>query len=116
MICHKCGFGYMVDDSHRDIKVLRCWVCGERIYPDHPKRSGALVCSRCGDELAATNASGLCTNCSRYHGIGYRTAEGAQLRRNRLHLRYDVHQEKPRAALSLPCVQKTDGKNSDFMR
>jgi len=69
MICHKCGSGYMVDDSYRDIEVLRCWLCGERIYPGHPKRSGLLVCSRCGDELDEANPAGLCTNCSRDHGM-----------------------------------------------
>ena len=65
MICLKCGFGYMVDDSHRDIKSLKCWVCGERIYPGYPKRSGALVCSRCGEEMDEKNASSLCKNCLR---------------------------------------------------
>jgi DNA-directed RNA polymerase subunit M/transcription elongation factor TFIIS len=63
MICHKCGFGHMVDDSRHDIRVLKCWVCGERIYPDHPKRSGALVCSRCGSDMDEKNALSLCKNC-----------------------------------------------------
>ena len=42
MICNKCGFGHMFDDSHFDIKVYKCWACGNRIYVDHPKRWGFL--------------------------------------------------------------------------
>jgi hypothetical protein len=53
----------MVDDSHHDIKVFKCWVCGDRIYPDHPKRSGARVCSRCGSDMDEKNALSLCRNC-----------------------------------------------------
>jgi formylmethanofuran dehydrogenase subunit E len=63
MICHKCGFGHMVDDSHHDIRAFKCWVCGDRIYPDHAKRSGALVCSRCGGDMYEKNALNLCENC-----------------------------------------------------
>jgi len=69
MICHKCGFGPMVDDSHHDIKVFKCWVCGDRIYSDHPKRSGALVCSRCGSDMDEKNALSLCKNCLSVPGI-----------------------------------------------
>ena len=69
MNCQKCGFGYMLDDSHQDIKVFKCWVCGDRIYPDHPKRSGARVCSRCGEEMDEKNASRLCKNCLRYYDM-----------------------------------------------
>jgi hypothetical protein len=63
MICHKCGFGHMVDDSHHEIGVFKCWACGDRIYPDHPKRSGALICSRCGSDMDEKNALSLCKNC-----------------------------------------------------
>ena len=63
MICQKCGFGYMVDDSHHDIRVFKCWLCGDRIYPDYPKRSGALICSRCGSDMDEENALNLCTDC-----------------------------------------------------
>jgi len=63
MICQKCGFGHMVDDSHHGIRVFKCWVCGDRIYPDHPKRSGALVCSRCGSDMDEKNELGLCKDC-----------------------------------------------------
>ena len=69
MICQKCGCGHMVDDSRHDIKVFKCFVCGDRIYPDHPKRSGAFVCSRCLNEIAETNPLGLCNDCSRSLGL-----------------------------------------------
>ena len=62
-ICQKCGFGHMVDDSHHDIRVFKCCICGDRIYPDHPKRSGALVCSRCGGDMDEKNGLSLCKDC-----------------------------------------------------
>ena len=65
MICGKCGSPYMVDDSNSDIKVYKCWVCGDRLYVNHPKRSGSLVCSRCGDDLDTENEPGYCRACSR---------------------------------------------------
>ena len=65
MVCDKCGFGYMVDDSHRDIKVFKCWVCGNRLYVDHPKRRGALVCARCGDVIDEENELNYCAECLR---------------------------------------------------
>ncbi len=63
MVCCKCGSGYMVDDSHRDIRVLKCWACGYRIYPGHPKKSGSLVCTRCGSDINEENALSLCNDC-----------------------------------------------------
>ena len=63
MVCGKCGSGYMVDDSHNDIEVYKCWVCGNRLYVDYPKRSGSLVCSRCGDDMVTENELGYCENC-----------------------------------------------------
>jgi len=63
MVCDKCGSGYMIDDSYTDIKVYKCWVCGNRIYVDHPKRSGSLVCARCGDDLDAKDELGYCGHC-----------------------------------------------------
>lgn len=65
MLCDKCGSGYMVDDSYHDIKVYKCFACGNRLYADHPKRSGSLICSRCGDDLDAENGLGYCKACSR---------------------------------------------------
>ncbi len=65
MVCGKCGSPYMVDESYSDIKVYKCWVCGDRLYVDHPKRSGTLVCSRCGDDLDTENGLGYCRACSR---------------------------------------------------
>jgi hypothetical protein len=69
MICQKCGCRHMVDDSQHEIKVLRCFVCGDRIYLDHPKRSGAFVCWRCGSEMAEKNPLGLCNDCLRLLGL-----------------------------------------------
>ena len=63
MVCGKCGSPYMVDESYGDIKVYKCWVCGDRLYVDHPKRSGSLVCSRCGDNLDTENELGCCKDC-----------------------------------------------------
>ncbi len=62
-MCDKCGCGFMIDDSDHEIVVFRCWVCGNRIYLDHPKRSGALVCSRCCATMLKKNELGLCTKC-----------------------------------------------------
>ena len=76
MICHKCGFGHMVDDSHHEIKVFKCWVCGDRIYPDHPKRSGALVCSRCDSDMDEENELSLCKNCLSLLNIQARRLKG----------------------------------------
>ncbi len=69
MICQKCGFGYMVDDSHHDLRVFKCWVCAERIYRDYPKRSGALACSRCGSAMEEKNALKLCKDCARFANL-----------------------------------------------
>ena len=60
MLCDKCGFGYMVDDSYFDVKVLKCWVCGNRLYVDYPRRWGSLVCSRCGNDMIEENDFGYC--------------------------------------------------------
>ncbi len=65
MVCDKCGFGYMIDDSHYDIKVYRCWTCGNRVYIDYPKRSGSFVCTRCGGDLDNENALSYCSECLR---------------------------------------------------
>ena len=69
MVCGKCGSRFMVDDSYSDVKVYKCWVCGDRLYVDHPKRSGSLVCSRCGDDLDTENGLGYCKDCSRILNI-----------------------------------------------
>ena len=63
MICGKCGSQHMVDESYGDIEVYKCWTCGDRVYADHPKRSGSLVCSRCGDGMDTENELGYCKNC-----------------------------------------------------
>ena len=69
MVCHKCETGFMVDDSHRDIQVIKCLVCGERVYAGHPKRWGDSVCSRCGDDLDEANELCLCPSCLNVLGI-----------------------------------------------
>jgi hypothetical protein len=90
MLCQKCGFGHMVDDSHHDIRVFKCWVCGERIYPGYPKRSGALVCSRCGSHMDETNELSVCMDCMKLLNIPTERLKG----RNSLRLRRDIHEEK----------------------
>ena len=65
MICEKCGVGYMIDDTSREVEVCRCWVCGNRIYAGYPKRSGSLVCARCGDLRHEENDFGYCEACTR---------------------------------------------------
>jgi predicted RNA-binding Zn-ribbon protein involved in translation (DUF1610 family) len=67
----------MVDESDHDIKVFRCLSCGQRIYPDYPKRSGVFVCSRCGSEMDEKNELSLCKNCLRLVNIH---AEGLKRR------------------------------------
>ena len=76
MVCYKCASGFMVDDSHHDIKVIRCLACGERIYAGYPKRWGALVCSRCGTDLDAPNRLTLCCDCAQVLGIPFRPPRG----------------------------------------
>jgi hypothetical protein len=63
MVCDKCGFGYMIDDSYFDVKVFKCWVCGNRLYIDYPRRWGSLVCSRCGNDMTEENELGYCREC-----------------------------------------------------
>jgi hypothetical protein len=63
MVCDKCGSGDMVDDSYYDVRVYKCWVCGNRAYVDYPKRNGSLVCSRCGDNMDTKNELGYCEEC-----------------------------------------------------
>ncbi len=72
MICDKCGFPHMVDDSESDIKVYRCWVCGNRTYLGYPKRSGSLVCMRCGGETEEENDLSYCRNCLKLLNIDER--------------------------------------------
>jgi len=76
IVCHKCETGLMVDDSHHDIKVIKCLACGERVYAGYPKRWGALVCSRCGRDLGAPNQLTLCPNCQNVLGIRVRPLRG----------------------------------------
>jgi hypothetical protein len=79
MVCDKCGFGYMIDDSYRDIRVFKCWVCGNRLYVDHPKRWGSFLCARCGDAMDEENELSYCRDClklltmhaGRMHGRTY---------------------------------------------
>jgi hypothetical protein len=63
MVCEKCGFGHMIDDSYFDIRVYKCWVCGNRRYVDYPKRWGSLVCARCGNDMDEENELGYCGSC-----------------------------------------------------
>ncbi len=65
MGCPKCGSPYMLDDSYGDIKVYKCFACGNRLYAGHPKKSGSLVCARCGDDLDTQNELGYCAACSK---------------------------------------------------
>jgi DNA-directed RNA polymerase subunit RPC12/RpoP len=63
MICDKCGANAIVDDSYMDIRVYKCWVCGNRIYVDYPRRIGSLICMRCGDDMEGENEFNLCPKC-----------------------------------------------------
>ena len=76
MVCQKCTTGLMVDDSHHDIKVIKCVACGERVYAGYPKRWGALVCTRCGIDLNAPNRLTLCPTCHNVLGIRVRPLKG----------------------------------------
>ena len=67
--CGKCGYGWMIADSDYGIKVLRCWVCGNRVYPDYPKKRGGLVCTECGESMRKKNDLDLCTKCLKYFGM-----------------------------------------------
>ena len=63
MVCGKCASPYMLDDSQGDIRVYKCWVCGNRLYVDYPQRLGSLVCFRCGDAVDTKNELGYCAGC-----------------------------------------------------
>jgi hypothetical protein len=65
MVCEKCGFGHMIDDTLHEVEVYKCWVCGNRSYVGHPRRHGSLVCDRCGDDLPEGNRESYCTECLR---------------------------------------------------
>ena len=78
MVCEKCGVGYMIDDTFGQVEACRCWVCGNRIYSGYPKRSGSLICSRCGDARNGENDFGYCEACMRlYAGPVQRMRKGA---------------------------------------
>ena len=59
----------MVDDSYFDIKVYKCWVCGNRLYVDYPKRLGSLACFRCGDPVDVRSGQGHCASCLKVLGL-----------------------------------------------
>lgn len=63
MLCDKCGMPHMIEDSTSGIEVYRCWVCGNRMYVNHPKRSGLLTCSKCGRPIEEKNVLNYCTKC-----------------------------------------------------
>ncbi len=71
MQCHKCGLGHLIDDSSIGIEVYRCWICGNRVYVGHPKRSGASVCSRCGNDRDDVNELGYCDDCPKFLNIHF---------------------------------------------
>jgi predicted amidophosphoribosyltransferase len=81
----------MVDDSRHDIKVLRCVACGDRIYAGHPKRWGALVCCRCGDDLDEANELSLCSGCLKVLGIPARSLKKRTHGEDHLSVRRNVH-------------------------
>lgn len=53
----------MVEDTTSEIEVYRCWVCGNRRYVNHPKRSGLLMCSKCGEPVEGKNVLNYCKTC-----------------------------------------------------
>ncbi len=63
--CDKCGLDSMIDDSYSGIEVYKCWVCGNRMYAGYPKRSGTVVCLRCGRYRTEENELGYCGDCLR---------------------------------------------------
>jgi hypothetical protein len=63
MLCDKCGTPHMVEDSTSNIEVYRCWVCGNRMYANHPKRDGAQACRKCGGTVEEANILNYCRSC-----------------------------------------------------
>jgi hypothetical protein len=53
----------MIEDSTSKIEAYRCWVCGNRSYVNHPKRSGLLTCVKCGGMIEEKNALNYCRKC-----------------------------------------------------
>ncbi len=102
MVCSKCGFGQMVDDSNYRVKVYRCWACGNRVYVDHPKRLGFLVCTRCGSDVEEQNEFGFCNECLRLLLIQDTRTKG---RKNRTaHLRQRVYRKRRRSDVALEAL------------
>ena len=112
MICEKCGTGLLVDDSHHDIKVLKCVSCGDRIYAGHPKRWGALVCCRCGDDLDEANELSLCQGCQRALGIPARSLKKRICGETTCPVRRNVQKEKAHAGISFHTAQEQDASPS----
>jgi hypothetical protein len=81
MACTKCGVGYMIDDSCGEIEVYKCWVCGDRIYAGYPKRWGALICSRCGNDRHVENELGYCEDCLKLLNIHIERTKGRTVAR-----------------------------------
>ena len=105
MVCQKCTTGLMVDDSHHDIKVIKCVACGERVYAGYPKRWGALVCTRCGIDLNAPNRLTLCPACHNVLGIRVRPLKGRTYGETTCRVWDNIHhQEEPQAGIPFRAV------------
>lgn len=63
MLCEKCGMPHMIEDFTSEVEVYRCWVCGNRIYVNHPMCGGFLTCSRCGGPIGEKNVLTYCRKC-----------------------------------------------------
>ena len=63
MLCDKCGTPHMVEDGTSNVEVYRCWVCGNRMYRNHPRRSGVRACRKCGGTVEETNVLNYCRTC-----------------------------------------------------
>ena len=63
MQCDKCGMPDMINDSAPDIEVYRCWMCGNRMYANHPKSIGVLNCVKCGQPIKESNVFNYCKEC-----------------------------------------------------
>lgn len=98
MLCDKCGTPHMIEDSTPQIEVYRCWVCGNRMYVNHPKRSGLLTCSKCGGTIEEKNALNYCRKCWEGLQIFKRKQSGGTKRPPK-----ELHREK------------TEGSNNEGM-
>jgi len=53
----------MLLEKDRDVTYYTCLICGNKVFPGFPKRSGTATCKSCGKEYTGGLDSGFCLKC-----------------------------------------------------